>query len=294
MTDTPTPPQTAPDGAGSVPQPRDGAGQPQDGAETPRGPVQGFARVQGRCPACRGASLFLGAGGHVTCSRIDCPGPTAADELLHHADPIECDHEAALGQAQAAIARVRAVAHIADEDDVTDWQRGFRACSVVVLGALDEPGPAATQATETTQCGHGITGAFGRPLGPCIRPPGHAALFHRDGNGTEWRPTSRTTPKEATMPTCTATIEGPHVMGDGPIQCAREAGHRDTHIGPTLDGDPRTLWGDHHAGATPHQPSSEEPTTHTSSAPAAHHDGPTVRECTDADRNWDVEKGGER
>ncbi|MEO3978806.1 hypothetical protein [Streptomyces sp. CAU 1734] len=33
-----------------------------------------FPTVQGRCPACRGTSLFLGTGGHVTC---------AADELLH-------------------------------------------------------------------------------------------------------------------------------------------------------------------------------------------------------------------
>lgn len=39
--------------------------------------------VQGHCPACRGTSLFLAAGGHVTCRRIDCPNPTAADELLH-------------------------------------------------------------------------------------------------------------------------------------------------------------------------------------------------------------------
>ena len=39
--------------------------------------------VQGRCPACRSTSLFLGDGGHVTCSRLDCPGPCAADELLH-------------------------------------------------------------------------------------------------------------------------------------------------------------------------------------------------------------------
>ncbi|HEX5565875.1 MAG TPA: DUF6085 family protein, partial [Streptomyces sp.] len=39
--------------------------------------------VQGRCPACGGASLFLGEGGHVTCSRIDCPDPSAVDDLLH-------------------------------------------------------------------------------------------------------------------------------------------------------------------------------------------------------------------
>jgi hypothetical protein len=39
--------------------------------------------VQGRCPACSGSSLFLGDGGHVTCSRSDCPDPCAADDLLH-------------------------------------------------------------------------------------------------------------------------------------------------------------------------------------------------------------------
>ncbi|WP_282790867.1 DUF6085 family protein [Streptomyces sp. CC224B] len=49
----------------------------------PQGPVKPFGAVQGRCPACRSASLFLGAGGHVTCARLDCPDPSAADELLH-------------------------------------------------------------------------------------------------------------------------------------------------------------------------------------------------------------------
>jgi len=43
--------------------------------------------VKGRCPACNGASLFLGTGGYVTCSRLDCPDPTAADDLLHRGRP---------------------------------------------------------------------------------------------------------------------------------------------------------------------------------------------------------------
>lgn len=67
-------------------------------------------------------------------------------------------------RAEAAIARVRAVVHVADDEDVTDWQRGFRACSVVTLAALDEPapGPAATQATDgcTSAC-DGVTGIRG-------------------------------------------------------------------------------------------------------------------------------------
>ncbi|WP_030975186.1 DUF6085 family protein [Streptomyces sp. NRRL S-1824] len=41
------------------------------------------ADVQGRCPGCGGGGLFLGSGGHVTCPRIDCPNPSAADDLLH-------------------------------------------------------------------------------------------------------------------------------------------------------------------------------------------------------------------
>lgn len=32
-------------------------------------------RVQGRCPACRLHALFLGEGGHLTCSNIECPMP---------------------------------------------------------------------------------------------------------------------------------------------------------------------------------------------------------------------------
>ncbi|MFJ6487127.1 hypothetical protein [Streptomyces californicus] len=39
--------------------------------------------VQGRCPACGAASLFLGEGGHVTCARTECPNPCATDDLLH-------------------------------------------------------------------------------------------------------------------------------------------------------------------------------------------------------------------
>lgn len=42
----------------------------------------GHPRVQGRCPACGGSSLFLGSGGYLTCSRLDCPQPDAATEVL--------------------------------------------------------------------------------------------------------------------------------------------------------------------------------------------------------------------
>lgn len=44
--------------------------------------AEGFPLVQGKCPACGSTSLFLGAGGHVTCARLDCSDPCAADALL--------------------------------------------------------------------------------------------------------------------------------------------------------------------------------------------------------------------
>lgn len=55
-----------------------------------------------------------------------------------------------LEHAEAALARVRAAVHIADDEDVTDWQRGYRACAVNAIRALDQPapGPTATQATD--------------------------------------------------------------------------------------------------------------------------------------------------
>ena len=49
-------------------------------AETPvRNP-----RVQGRCPACNATTLFLGNGGHITCSWIDCEEPGAANRWLRN------------------------------------------------------------------------------------------------------------------------------------------------------------------------------------------------------------------
>jgi hypothetical protein len=46
-----------------------------------------YPLVKGRCPACNGASLFLGSGGYVTCGRLDCPDPSAADDQLHRGRP---------------------------------------------------------------------------------------------------------------------------------------------------------------------------------------------------------------
>lgn len=45
---------------------------------------QGNPRVSGYCPACGGRSLFLAAGGWVTCSRSDCSNPTALADAMDH------------------------------------------------------------------------------------------------------------------------------------------------------------------------------------------------------------------
>jgi hypothetical protein len=38
--------------------------------------------IVGYCPMGCGRTLFVGASGHITCSLIACPRPTAVDELL--------------------------------------------------------------------------------------------------------------------------------------------------------------------------------------------------------------------
>jgi hypothetical protein len=39
-------------------------------------------KVQGCCPLGCGETLILAAGGYVTCSRLDCPRPDAATDIL--------------------------------------------------------------------------------------------------------------------------------------------------------------------------------------------------------------------
>lgn len=41
-----------------------------------------YPRVEGECPECGCESLFLGDGGYVTCSRIDCSSPSSPSEVL--------------------------------------------------------------------------------------------------------------------------------------------------------------------------------------------------------------------
>lgn len=50
--------------------------------------------VAGVCPMGCGETLFLGDGGHITCSYNDCPDPTAADGMLSQAASAQRTEEA--------------------------------------------------------------------------------------------------------------------------------------------------------------------------------------------------------
>lgn len=52
-------------------------------------PADTYRRVVGNCPMGCGQTLLLGEGGHITCSLLGCPRPTAVDELL---DDGETEH----------------------------------------------------------------------------------------------------------------------------------------------------------------------------------------------------------
>lgn len=59
------------------------------------GTRHGLPWVRGNCPMGCGQTLFLGDGGHITCSKADCPRPSAVDELLHDR---ETEHIVELGE----------------------------------------------------------------------------------------------------------------------------------------------------------------------------------------------------
>lgn len=50
--------------------------------------------VKGTCPMGCGQTLFLGSGGYVTCSWIECPRPTAVADLL---EDRETEHVVEIG-----------------------------------------------------------------------------------------------------------------------------------------------------------------------------------------------------
>jgi len=78
----------------------------------------GHPLVKGRCPACRGSSLFLGSGGYVTCARLDCSDPSAADDLLHGEQPAPAPAATQATELETT-ARVLSALHRSAEGTVT-------------------------------------------------------------------------------------------------------------------------------------------------------------------------------
>lgn len=74
--------------------------QPAAAPSAPASPAPLAARlplVQGRCPACGTAGLFLGDGGYVTCSVRECPEPDAASTTLERQAAVQPLADAARG-----------------------------------------------------------------------------------------------------------------------------------------------------------------------------------------------------
>jgi transcriptional regulator with XRE-family HTH domain len=135
-------------------------------------------------------------------------------------------------QAEAAIIRVRnacdqlrRAAVLADGQPHTDRERGILQAVDRITRALDKPAarPAATQATDES----------------C------------SPDGAETEPNTWTEPTH-THP-CTATIKGRATPGGRQVQCTREAGHPENHVGPKQGSNGRVLWTDSNAGAVPHR-----------------------------------------
>jgi hypothetical protein len=65
-------------------------------AAHPARSAAGYPHVQGKCPACGDASLFLASGGYVTCASLSCTDPSRASDLLsvarehHRVGPGRC------------------------------------------------------------------------------------------------------------------------------------------------------------------------------------------------------------
>lgn len=106
-----------------------------------------------------------------------------AEERAEQAETKSRDNLAALREAEAAIARVRAVLRPRDEDDVTDWQHGHRACSIVALQALDGPMTNTQPRTLMPICN--APGPWGDNH-RCRRPEGHTD-GHEAHDGCGWR-----------------------------------------------------------------------------------------------------------
>jgi hypothetical protein len=158
----------------------------------------------------------------------------AEAELRHYTEAESAD--AAAGSyahraehAEAALERVRRLADgwvkAGPPPLGTSMARWWDKRLIELLAALDQPaaGPAATQATDE-----------------------RCSLDASETEPNTWTEPAHDRP-------CTATIEGRATPGGRQVQCTREAGHPENHVGPKQGSNGRVLWTDSNAGAVPHR-----------------------------------------
>lgn len=89
--------------------------------------TQSQPRIADRCPCCGGQTLFIGAGGWLTCSVIGCKAPGAASDLLAQA-PALAAHRARYAPAPESLADVAR--------EAAEALRGNAALSARLLAAV--------------------------------------------------------------------------------------------------------------------------------------------------------------
>ncbi|ARX81574.1 hypothetical protein SMD44_00972 [Streptomyces alboflavus] len=112
--------------------------------------------VQGRCPACGTAGLFLGDGGYVTCSVRECPEPDAASTVLERQaaaaqPPADRDLRGRIAQ---ALVRYDWNAGLSGRDTPSEHHYGE---ADAVLAALPAPADRAAVLREAADAIEGIT-----------------------------------------------------------------------------------------------------------------------------------------
>ncbi|MYX67345.1 hypothetical protein K388_05598 [Streptomyces sp. KhCrAH-43] len=132
--------------------------------------------VQGRCPACGGASLFLGSGGHVTCSRIDCPAPGEADDLLHGKESDFALSQTLGGRPMRLVALVLHAYGCSIDDVRRMTDEEFLAVPGIGREGLARircafPAPSAEELRQPPSCTGDVLAALGRRIGKTLAKP---------------------------------------------------------------------------------------------------------------------------
>lgn len=219
----------------------------------------GHPLVKGRCPACGGASLFLGSGGYLTCARLDCPQPDAATEVIadfwdarQHGAFTFCAQEVGhvtmtafaqkITEKRTALAQREQSVRYANEQKERAEQAEAALTSMSALHNRNEHSGTCEHCSEHDYPDYAVPW-------PC---PTMTALGEKPPAED---PAEDLNPAKPGTPRCTAAFETP---AHGLATCWRAAVHNDRegcdlHLGETERGY-RLQWTDGGPGTTPHTP----------------------------------------